>query len=104
MTEVQIPAERAVLSGNLTIPENTKALVLFAHGSGSSRFSTRNRLVADRLRAAGLGTLLMDLLTAQEESVDMYTRHLRFNINLLATRLGLPSSSILETSTSRLLM
>jgi pimeloyl-ACP methyl ester carboxylesterase len=61
--------------------------VLFAHGSGSSRHSRRNRYVADELRRAGLGTLLFDLLTAEEEAVDEYTRHLRFDIGLLADRL-----------------
>ncbi len=84
---VQIATDGVTLEGDLGIPNGAQGIVLFAHGSGSSRFSTRNRFVADRLRDAGLATLLMDLLTAQEESVDMYTRHLRFNINLLATRL-----------------
>jgi len=87
MTEVQIPAERAVLSGNLTIPENTEALVLFAHGSGSSRHSPRNQFVARTLNRATLGTLLFDLLTPEEEALDIYTREHRFNISLLAERL-----------------
>ena len=87
MTEVQIPAERAVLSGNLTIPENTEALVLFAHGSGSSRHSPRNQFVARTLNSATLGTLLFDLLTPEEEALDIYTREHRFNISLLAERL-----------------
>src|SRR5678815_5007195 len=87
MTEVQIPAGRAVLSGNLTIPENTKALVLFAHGSGSSRHSPRNQFVARTLNRGGLGTLLFDLLTPEEEALDIYTREYRFNIRLLAERL-----------------
>src|SRR5512133_76274 len=87
MTEVQIPAGRAVLSGNLTIPENAMALVLFAHGSGSSRHSPRNQLVGRTLNRAGLGTLLFDLLTPEEEALDIYTREHRFNIGLLAERL-----------------
>jgi putative phosphoribosyl transferase len=87
MTEVQIPAGRAVLSGNLTIPENAIALVLFAHGSGSSRHSPRNQFVARTLNRAGLGTLLFDLLTSEEEALDIHSREHRFNISLLAKRL-----------------
>jgi len=87
MTEVQIPAGRAVLSGNLTIFENAIALVLFAHGSGSSRHSPRNQFVARIINRAGLGTLLFDLLTPEEEALDIYTREHRFNISLLAKRL-----------------
>jgi pimeloyl-ACP methyl ester carboxylesterase len=87
MTEVQIPAGRTVLSGSLTIPENTVALVLFAHGSGSSRHSPRNQFVARTLNRGGLGTLLFDLLTPEEEALDVYTREHRFNISLLAERL-----------------
>src|SRR5436853_3910671 len=87
MSEVQIQAGRAVLSGNLQIPENATALVLFAHGSGSSRHSPRNQFVARTLNDAGLGTLLFDLLTQEEEAIDMQTRELRFNIHLLAERL-----------------
>jgi len=84
---VQIQAGLAVLSGNLTISENTKTLVLFAHGSGSSRHSPRNQFVARTLNRAGLGTLLFDLLTPEEEVLDIYTREHRFNIGLLAERL-----------------
>ena len=87
MTEEQIPAEHAVLSGNLTIPENALTLVLFAHGSGSSRHSPRNQFVARTLNGGGLGTLLFDLLTPEEEALDIYTREHRFNIGLLAERL-----------------
>jgi putative phosphoribosyl transferase len=87
MTEIQIPAGRAVLSGSLTIPENATALVLFAHGSGSSRHSPRNQFVARTLNGAGLGTLLFDLLTPEEEALDIHTREHRFNISLLAERL-----------------
>jgi putative phosphoribosyl transferase len=87
MNEVQIQGHRAILSGNLTIPENATALVLFAHGSGSSRHSPRNQFVAQMLNQAALATLLFDLLTPEEEATDMYTREHRFNIGLLAERL-----------------
>src|SRR5215475_6988347 len=87
MTDVQIATPRAELSGNLTIPENPVALVLFAHGSGSSRHSPRNQFVARTLNRAGLGTLLFDLLTPEEEALDIKTREHRFNIGLLAERL-----------------
>ena len=87
MTEVQIPAGRAVILGNLTIPENAVALVLFAHGSGSSQLSPRNQLVARTINRAGFGTLLFDLLTPEEEALDIYTREHRFNIGLLTERL-----------------
>jgi putative phosphoribosyl transferase len=87
MSEVQIHAGRAVLPGNLNIPENANALVLFAHGSGSSRHSPRNQFVARTLNDAGLATLLFDLLTQEEEAIDTQTRELRFNIHLLAERL-----------------
>ena len=88
MSEVQIHAGRAVLHGNLNIPENVSALVLFAHGSGSSRHSPRNQFVSRTLNEAGLATLLFDLLTPEEEAIDMQTQEHRFNIDLLAMRLG----------------
>jgi dienelactone hydrolase len=87
MKEVQIQAGRAVLSGALHLPKRAGALVLFAHGSGSSRHSPRNQFVARTLNDAGLATLLFDLLTQEEEAIDMQTRELRFNIHLLAERL-----------------
>jgi dienelactone hydrolase len=87
MIEVQIQAGRAILPGNLHLRQGTGALVLFAHGSGSSRHSPRNQLVARTLNDAGLATLLFDLLTPDEEAIDMQTRELRFNIHLLAERL-----------------
>src|SRR5712692_4557181 len=87
MNEVRIPAGRAMLDGNLTIVAQAKGLVLFAHGSGSSRHSPRNQFVARTLNDAGLATLLFDLLTLEEESVDIYTREHRFDIGLLAERL-----------------
>jgi len=75
------------LEGTLGVPAGANGVVLFAHGSGSGRFSPRNRFVAERLREEGLGTLLIDLLTEDEELVDSRTRHLRFDIGLLADRL-----------------
>src|SRR6266705_2725443 len=87
MNEVRVPAGCAMLDGNLTIVAQTKGLVLFAHGSGSSRHSPRNQFVARTLNDAGLATLLFDLLTSEEESVDVYTREHRFDIGLLAERL-----------------
>jgi putative phosphoribosyl transferase len=87
MNEVRIPAERATLDGNLTTVDHANGLVLFAHGSGSSRHSPRNQFVAQTLNKAGLVTLLFDLLTPDEESVDLYTREHRFDIALLAERL-----------------
>jgi len=87
MNEVQIRAGQAALSGNLHIPDEAAALVLFAHGSGSSRHSPRNQFVARTLNNAGLATLLFDLLTPEEESIDARTAELRFNIGLLAERL-----------------
>jgi putative phosphoribosyl transferase len=87
MNEVRIPAGRATLDGNLTIPHSATALVLFVHGSGSSRHSPRNQFVARTLNQAGLATLLFDLLTPEEEAIDARTAELRFNIKLLAERL-----------------
>ena len=87
MIDVEIFAGRAALSGSLTIRENSEGLVLFAHGSGSSRHSPRNQFVASTLNRAGLGTLLFDLLTPEEEALDIHTREHRFNVSLLAERL-----------------
>ncbi|MBI4278046.1 MAG: dienelactone hydrolase family protein [Armatimonadetes bacterium] len=84
---VEIPAGPVTLQGDLDIPEGAAGVVLFAHGTGSSRHSPRNRYVATVLREAGLGTLLMDLLTTEEEAVDLRTRHLRFDVILLTERL-----------------
>ena len=86
-SEVKIPAGRATLSGNLTVPDGAKTLVLFAHGSGSSRHSPRNQFVARTLNDSGLATLLFDLLTREEEAVDVQPRQFRFDISLLAERL-----------------
>lgn len=85
---VKIKIPSAVLDGSLCLPQKVKGVVLFAHGSGSSRLSPRNRFVAKILQNEGLGTLLFDLLTAKEEAKDELTGELRFNINLLAQRLG----------------
>jgi len=84
---VSIPARGVTLEGDLGTPVDARGIVLFAHGSGSSRHSARNRFVAQSLRGAGLATLLFDLLSAEEESVDLQTAHLRFDIAYLAERL-----------------
>jgi len=85
--EVSIPAGPATLDGNLRIPNGATVLVLFVHGSGSSRHSPRNQFVAQILNEAGLATLLFDLLTPEEEAVDIQTAQHRFDIGLLAERL-----------------
>ena len=85
---VSVSAGPVELEGNLSVPENARGVVLFAHGSGSGRHSPRNRYVAGVLREAGLATLLIDLLTPDEEVVDLRTGHLRFDIRLLAQRLA----------------
>src|SRR5829696_9602059 len=89
MTEnryVQILSTGVRLEGIVSIPEDTKGFIVFVHGSGSSRHSPRNQYVAQTLQEAGFATLLFDLLTAYEEESDLQTRHLRFDINLLARR------------------
>jgi dienelactone hydrolase len=83
-----MPVGDATLRGDLVLPEADAGIVLFAHGSGSSRHSPRNRQVAARLNQAGLGTLLVDLLTPAEERLDLTTAEHRFDINLLARRLS----------------
>jgi putative phosphoribosyl transferase len=83
----QIPSGQILLEGELLVPESATGVVLFAHGSGSSRHSPRNQFVARTSREAGVGTLLFDLLTQEEEAVDTRTRRLRFDIGLLAERL-----------------
>ena len=84
--DVTIPVENATLHAFLTVPEHARGVILFAHGSGSSRFSTRNARVARALQAAGFGTLLLDLLTPEEDEQDERTGRLRFDIELLAQR------------------
>ena len=85
--EVSIDLEGATLEGTLTLPKGADGLVLFAHGSGSSRHSPRNRYVAQVLQSQGIATLLIDLLTRREESIDEYSGQLRFDIPFLAKRL-----------------
>lgn len=85
---VTIPVSSINLDGDLSIPTRARGVVLFAHGSGSSRRSPRNRYVADLLNESGLATLLTDLLTEDEQQVDLQTAHLRFDIPLLAARLA----------------
>jgi dienelactone hydrolase len=89
------------LEGNLTVPQRARGVVLFAHGSGSSRHSPRNRYVAEVLQKAGLGTLLVDLLTPEEEQVDLQTAQLRFDIGLLADRLLMATRWLHEQAETR---
>ena len=84
---VQIPAAGVILDGDLITPADAAGVVVFAHGSGSSRHSPRNRMVAARMQEAGYATLLMDLLTAGEDEIDSRTREFRFDIPRLASRL-----------------
>jgi putative phosphoribosyl transferase len=85
--QVSVQTGTVTLEGNLSVPEQARGVVLFAHGSGSSRHSPRNSYVAQVLQEAGLATLLIDLLTPDEERADMHSGHLRFDIELLAQRL-----------------
>src|SRR2546425_6796775 len=85
--DVRVAVGDIQLEGELKVPAGAKGIALFAHGSGSSRHSPRNQFVARVIRDAGVGTLLFDLLTREEESIDIYTRHLRFDIGMLAQRL-----------------
>jgi dienelactone hydrolase len=84
---VEMTADHATLPGDLSLPRNAAGLVVFVHGSGSSRWSPRNRQVADMLNAAGLGTLLFDLLTPEEAFIDNQTGEMRFDIGLLSERI-----------------
>lgn len=85
-SEVTVQAGKVMLDGLLTVPEDAMGIVVFAHGSGSSRFSSRNQYVAGVLNKGGLATLLFDLLTAEEHEIDVQTRELRFDIDLLSER------------------
>jgi len=85
---IHIPVEGDEIQGDLRLPRESKAIVIFAHGSGSSRHSPRNKYVATVLNDGGIATLLIDLLTRDEEVVDLQTSYLRFNIDLLAERLS----------------
>jgi pimeloyl-ACP methyl ester carboxylesterase len=87
-SEIEIPTKDAILRGDLVVPADARGIVIFAHGSGSSRLSPRNREVASYFREKHLGTLLFDLLTAAEERVDAYSREYRFDIPFLAERLA----------------
>ena len=98
---ISIPIHSVNLPGNLNLPEAAQGIVLFAHGSGSSRHSPRNRFVAEVLQESGFGTLLIDLLTEEEEGMDYYTSQLRFNINLLATRLVGVTDWLLQNESTR---
>jgi dienelactone hydrolase len=91
---VTIPAGEVELAGDLLLPPGAEAIVLFAHGSGSSRNSPRNQFVARELAASGLATLLFDLLTPAEEERDRWTAELRFDVLLLARRLGLATEAL----------
>jgi len=93
---VQVPADGVMLEGEMTVPEELHGFVLFAHGSGSSRHSPRNQYVARVLQAAGVGTLLFDLLTREEDLFDRETAQLRFDIDLLARRLRLASDWVTQ--------
>ena len=99
--EITIPLKKVRLGGELNFPPKALGLVLFAHGSGSSRHSSRNQFVARTLQQAGIGTLLFDLLTEEEEQAEALTRHLRFNIPFLAERLTETTRWVLDEKTTR---
>ncbi|HEX5719708.1 MAG TPA: dienelactone hydrolase family protein [Thermoanaerobaculia bacterium] len=99
--DVEILTEAGPLHGFLTVPPGAAGIVLFAHGSGSSRFSPRNQQVAEDLQKAGLATLLFDLLTHREEEVDHFSAHLRFDVGLLARRLEAATEWTLKEPTTR---
>ncbi|EKU96449.1 dienelactone hydrolase-like enzyme [Leptolyngbya sp. PCC 7375] len=100
---VSVQAGEVTLSGNLVIPTGAQGIVLFAHGSGSSRHSPRNRHVAKVLNDAGLATLLFDLLTSQEDVIDRQNCHLRFDIGLLASRLKGATNWLSQNPATRML-
>jgi putative phosphoribosyl transferase len=100
---VRITAGPVTLEGDLQVPEHALGVVLFAHGSGSSRRSPRNNFVAGALQDAGLATLLIDLLTPEEEAVDQHTAHLRFDIPLLAERLVVATHWLAQEPSTRTL-
>lgn len=93
---VSIPLGPIILEGDQNIPDGAACIVVFAHGSGSSRHSPRNRYVAQQLQDRGFATLLFDLLTPEEENIDAVTAHLRFDIELLATRLVAATDWLLQ--------
>ena len=98
---VSIPVAEIILKGDLDVPPNAAGLVIFAHGSGSSRHSPRNQFVARLIRQAGIGTLLFDLLTDDEEAEDEVTRELRFDIGMLARRLVAATHWIMRRAETR---
>jgi putative phosphoribosyl transferase len=100
---VSIPSGGVVLQGDLTLPAGARGLVVFAHGSGSGRLSPRNRMVARRLQDSGFGTLLFDLLTVGEETLDAITRSLCFDIDFLAARLAAASQWVATQPRTRTL-
>jgi putative phosphoribosyl transferase len=99
--DVIIPVAKGTIEGNLAIPNGAKGIVLFAHGSGSSRFSTRNRYVAQVLNSSGIGTLLFDLLTKEEEQLDVMTAEFRFNIALLSQRLEVATQWLMKNPSTK---
>jgi pimeloyl-ACP methyl ester carboxylesterase len=101
VTAVQISVGDVMLEGNLSVPARATSLIIFAHGSGSSRLSPRNRRVAQYFNERELGTLLLDLLTADEERIDMVTRELRFNIPMLARRVAGTADWALKDAATR---
>lgn len=100
--DVQFKAGRVTLEGTLTVPEDASSIIIFAHGSGSSRFSSRNRQVAKSLNEAGFATLLFDLFTKREEAADLLFGHLRFDIKLLAERLIAATAWVIQNEETRL--
>lgn len=101
INNVSITSGSKVLEGNLSIPDKASGIVLFVHGSGSSRFSPRNKYVAQTLQDVNIATLLFDLLTKEEEREDMWSGHLRFDIKLLANRLKDVTKWIKENPSTR---
>ncbi|MGE5782791.1 MAG: dienelactone hydrolase family protein [Nitrososphaerales archaeon] len=101
INNVSITSGSKVLDGNLSIPDKASGIVLFVHGSGSSRFSPRNKYVAQTLQDVNIATLLFDLLTKEEEREDMWSGHLRFDIKLLANRLKDVTKWIKENPSTR---
>lgn len=101
MKEIRIAADLAILEGQLSIPEEAQGIVVFAHGSGSGRFSPRNRFVAQGLLQGGLATLLLDLLTLEEERADARTAQYRFDTGLLAKRVVGTTDWLLRQSETR---
>ena len=98
---VRVPAGAVTLDGDLSVPERARGIVLFAHGSGSSRLSPRNRYVAGLLNEAKLATVLLDLLTPDEEAIDLRTAHLRFDVGLLSERLVAATDWLMQRSETR---